>query len=190
MNNIGLFMSYAVMAIFAQNLVLTGGIGASRLIRAARRPKELFSYSLTVGAFTLLSSLITYPLSLPFRGTQAETYLCPLIFTVGVSAVYFAVRVILIRFWGDMFEKLGQNLNHCAFNGIVFGVPFIAANSGFGFFQTIGFAFGSAIGFMVAAFLVSEGLRRIDNAEIPRAYRGVPASLLYLGILSLAFSCL
>lgn len=188
MSSFGTFLSYAVTAVFAQNLVLAGGIGASRLIRAARQPKQLFAYSAAVGIFTLIASVITYPVSLPIRGTGAEVYLCPLIFALCVTGVYFGARIILMRFFEGVYQKISHSLNQCAFNGIVMGTPVIAAEKGFGFFQTFGFAVGSAVGFLLAAFLVSEGLRRIDNAEIPRAFRGVPAGLLYIGMLSLAFA--
>ena len=34
--------------------------------------------------------------------------------------------------------------------------------------------------------LTAEGMERLDNPDMPQAFRGLPATLLYLGILAMA----
>lgn len=188
MGNFAEFMSYAVLAVFAQNLVLTGGIGASRLIRAVRKPGQLLPYGLTVTLFTVAAGIITYPVNLLIKDSEAGVYLRPVLFALCITVIYIAVYLTGKRFLPKLYEKYGNMLTSCAFNGIVAGVPFIVSLRAYSFAQAIGFCFGSAVGFMLAALLVSEGLRVLDSAELPRAFRGIPASLLYIGILSLAFA--
>ena len=66
------------------------------------------------------------------------------------------------------------------------GTILIAFSGGYGFVKTVGFAFGSGIGYTAAPLLVREGRRRIALSDVPRAFRGLPIMLLYIGILSLA----
>ena len=40
---------------------------------------------------------------------------------------------------------------------------------------------------MLAVWLTAEGLRRIDNVNMPKAFLGLPAIFLYLSILSMVF---
>ena len=46
--------------------------------------------------------------------------------------------------------------------------------------------YGLLIGFIVLTALTAEGMERIDNPDMPQSFRGLPATLLYLGILVLA----
>lgn len=48
----------ALLAVTAENLIFTGGIGFSRVLRAARKPKTIGIYSLFVGGFSLVSALV------------------------------------------------------------------------------------------------------------------------------------
>lgn len=181
------FLTYGLMAIFTQNLVLSGGIGASRLLRAARKKGEFTLYCLMVFLFAFFSQLICFPFTSLFSSPRAAMYLRPLMYSIVIAAVYIAVRFILLRFLPSFYDSISSALIQSAFNGIVFGVPLIAGKMALSFAQSLGFAFGAGIGFAFSVFLVCEGLKRIDNPDVPRAFRGIPASLLYLGILSLAF---
>ena len=52
--------------------------------------------------------------------------------------------------------------------------------------QSIGFGFGSGVGYLVAVLVVDEGRRRLRSKDIPHIFRGLPSVLIYIGILSLA----
>ncbi len=52
--------------------------------------------------------------------------------------------------------------------------------------QTLGFCIGSGIGYTAALILVNEGRRRLSLSDVPKAFKGLPATLLYVGIFSLA----
>ena len=51
-------MGYALLAVFAENLVLMEGIGTSRVLRAARKPKQLLPYAGLICLFSLCTALI------------------------------------------------------------------------------------------------------------------------------------
>ena len=42
------------------------------------------------------------------------------------------------------------------------------------------------VGFVLLCWLTAEGMERLDNPDMPQAFRGLPATLLYLGILAMA----
>lgn len=188
MNSISLFFTYGLMAIFAQNIVLTGGIGASRLLRAARKHDEFPVYCLLVFIFALLGQIVCYPFRLLLSAQWAATYLRPLVYAIAVALVYLLARFVIERFMPDFYEKYSSAITQSALNGVVFGVPLISGKLALTFLSSVGFALGAGIGFAVCVFLVGAGLKRIDNPDVPTSFRGIPAALLYLGILSLAFA--
>ena len=74
-----------------------------------------------------------------------------------------------------------------AFNSLIVGVALVANVQ---FTSTIsgiiGLAVGACLGFTLLTFIVDEGIERLDNPDMPDAFRGMPATLVYIGILALA----
>ena len=52
--------------------------------------------------------------------------------------------------------------------------------------ETVGFAFGSSIGYMLAMLLIIEGERKIRHDLVPANFRGLPITLIYISVLALA----
>ena len=72
------------------------------------------------------------------------------------------------------------------FNSAVLGPMLLTATSRFTFVETMGFALGSGLGYGLAVMLLTEGQRKLNNRNVPVAFRGLPINLLYIGILALA----
>ena len=72
------------------------------------------------------------------------------------------------------------------FNSAVMGMLLITATQSFTLLQTLGFALGSGVGYMMAVVIVTEGQRKLRSRSVPAAFKGLPVTLLYIGILSLA----
>ena len=70
---------------------------------------------------------------------------------------------------------------------LVVGIALIAnvqftANLG----ATIGLSVGACLAFALLTWLTAEGIERLDNPDMPEAFRGMPANLVYLGLVALA----
>ena len=75
-----------------------------------------------------------------------------------------------------IFELLTDRYGHCV----------AAVGQNYNLLQSIGFGFGSGVGYLVAVLVVDEGRRRLRSKDIPHIFRGLPSVLIYIGILSLA----
>ena len=71
-------------------------------------------------------------------------------------------------------------------NCIVIALPYLASTRDLDLGHTLALSLGAGAGFAVAAWLAAEGIRRIDNKRMAKAFLGLPALFLYLAILSLA----
>lgn len=56
--------------------------------------------------------------------------------------------------------------------------------------QSIAFALGSGLGYVFAVFIVREGRRRLRSKAISSIFQGLPSSMIYVGVLSLAIYAL
>lgn len=170
-----------------QNLVLTTGFGSSIMLRIVRRPKEIGAYGTLLTGFSVLTVLIAYPLDqLIGTGSTAKLFRPVMIIAI-TSVLYLLLAWILRQALPGLYRRISRLLPLAAFNNLVIGVALIINHQ----FATtlpgaIGLAAGSSLGFILLSWLTAEGMERLDNPDIPRSFRGLPATLLYLGILALA----
>ncbi|MCI8501587.1 MAG: hypothetical protein HFJ85_05045, partial [Oscillospiraceae bacterium] len=74
-----------------------------------------------------------------------------------------------------------------AFNCVVLGTLLLVAGEQMTFSSSIGFGLGVGVGFTLATFFISVAYDYLYSAAIPKAFRGFPVLLIYIGLLSLAF---
>ena len=144
------FLTYAVMAVFAENAVFFRALGVSRLNKLVNDPKiSTWQYCIPI----ILVQTISAPM-----GWAAQSLTLPALAKVlpGWLPVN-ALRPLLV-----------------------------AASQNYNLLQSIGFGFGSGVGYLVAVLVVDEGRRRLRSKDIPHIFRGLPSVLIYIGILSLA----
>ncbi len=177
---------YLLTAALLQNLVLTTGFGSSLMMRVVRRPADIFPFGILLTLFSLLTSLITYPID-GWLGTDTVAKLFrPLIAVAVTSLLYILFHGVIHRS-----VRLSRRLTHllplAAFNNIVIGIALILNHQ---FHATlpilIGVSVGASVGFVLLALILTEGIYRAEHPAQPDAFRGLPSTLLYLGILALA----
>ena len=165
MNTIGVAFAYAVLALFAQNAIFTRGLGVSRLIQLVgdeRTSSWWFALLLCVTQ-TLVAPLAYFASSqivdLPYRAQ-----LRPLLYLACVAVVCIFEHAILRAVKG----------------------PRSGRTQSFTLAQSIGFGLGSGVGYLLAVMLVTEAGNRLRSKAIPEAFRGLPITLIYIGVLALA----
>lgn len=179
----------ALLAVGAENLLFVGGAGFSRALRAAQRPASIGSYSLLVTWFSLLSALAGVWLNplLPPYGTKAV--LNSACFAAAAAAAYLLtyllVRIVLPARAGKKIEPL---LSPAALNTIVLAMPYAQNGFLFGPAQAAGYALGTGAAFYLASAVLAHAEAKCRNPDMPQAFSGLPASILYVGILSMAFA--
>lgn len=178
--------SFFVTIALLQNIVLTTGFGSSVMMRVVRKPNSIWLFSAIMTAFSVLTVLIAYPFDKLF-GTAITNYWRPFMITGIVAVLYIVSTVLMHRFWPSFYERIKNMLPLAAFNNLVVGIALIAnlhftANLG----GIIGLAVGACLAFALLTWLTAEGIERLDNPDMPETFRGMPATLIYIGIVALA----
>ncbi len=70
-------------------------------------------------------------------------------------------------------------------NSSVLGTVMVERTQSFTLEQSMGFGLGSGLGYLLAVMLVTEADRRLRSEAI-RGVRGLPITLVYIGVLALA----
>ena len=186
MQAVGVFFSYAVLAVFAQNAVFTRGLGVSRLVQLVGDERT------SSGWFALLlcvTQVLVAPLAFYAGGVIAAqsnpAQLRPLVYLTCVAVVSLFEFIVL---WAARGKRHGGQLLRilplAAVNSGVLGTVLVERTQSFTLEQSMGL--GSGLGYLLAVMLVTEADRRLRSEAIPEAFRGLPITLIYIGVLALA----
>ena len=74
-------------------------------------------------------------------------------------------------------------------NCAVLGVTILAVDEGYNYPEALVAALGAGLGFLLAMVLFSGVRRRVDEAEPPKAFKGMPITLISAAFVSLSFMC-
>ncbi len=181
------FFTASLIAILVENLVLSRGLGTSTVLFSARGAKPIFMFGGLLTLMTILSSAAAFGVNLLVGSLSIKIYVRPIAFILAMTVAYYIVYLTLGKFMKSAGEYVRRYLGYATFNCAVLGAVYLVVNGKYDLVQTVGFGLGAGIGFTLASLLIAEGRRRVEMAAVPKAFKGLPVTLLYIGILSLAF---
>lgn len=195
MKFVAAFFAAFVYVCFTQNLVFTGGYGASEAIRSAARPKQIMLFSIMIAYFSTVTSLICRVLLYIPALKDGSMITSLAVYSVVLTVVYF-VSVAILRVllkssdWSDIeIEKFFRQTAVSSFNTIVLAIPFITEKATYGVHEAIAQGLGAGVAFFIATWLIYLGMRRLEvDTETPLSFKGTPALFMYIAILCLAFT--
>ena len=170
-----------------QNIVLTTGFGSSMLLRIVRHPKDIMPFSAVLALFAVATTAICYPLDLLIgTGFWAKLFR-PLMIVAVATVLHCVTAFVLSKGFTGLYTRIGKFLPLASLNNLVIGIALIS-NHNFSttLFGEIGLALGGCAGFVVLSLVTAEGIERLDNPDIPPAFRGLPIILVYVGLIALA----
>ena len=169
--------------VLLNNYALQSYLGVSTMLGASRETVKAAVTGIAVTVVTVLSTLVIWPLQTFVLAPNGLEYLQTLVFVtviVAVASLVGAAAKALCK------KPLGVWFPLMALNSAVLGVSLTNAAEGFGFLQALVSALAAGLGFLLA-MLVFCGVRsRIEEAYVPKAFRGLPVYLMAAAILSLA----
>ena len=184
--NLAEMLSFFVSVALLQNIILTTGFGSSIMIHMVKKPKSIWLFSGILGFFSVLTVVIAYPLDQYF-GTDATNFWRPFMMVAITVVLYIAVTLLLKWLLPDFYSRVSRLLPMAAFNNLVTGIALVCnAHFGTNLAGNVGLAVGSCLSFGILTWLTAEGMERMDNPDMPEAFRGMPSTLLYVGLLALA----
>lgn len=183
------FFSYALLAIFAQNVVFTRALGVSRMVQLVgddRTSSALF------GMMLCITQVLVAPAAF-FAGRwfiaplDNRAQLRPLVYIASIAVVCLAEHLVLWLLRSlPRRSQLLRIVPLAALNSGVLGTVLVERTQTFTLGQSLGFGLGSGIGYVLAVLLVTEARHRLRSKAIPKAFRGLPITLVYIGVLALA----
>ncbi len=184
---VGVFFSYAVLAIFAQNAVFTRSLGVSRLVQLVGDERtSSWWFALMLCITQVLVAPLAYFAGSFIAPLPNRAQLRPVMYLACIAAVCLFELLVLKLAKGPRSGQLIRILPVAAVNSGVLGTVLVERTQSFTLEQSLGFGLGSGLGYLLAVMLVTEAQNRLRSRAIPEAFRGLPVTLIYIGVLALA----
>lgn len=185
-----MFLVTELITLLAANLILTQALGTSTLFIAADSKKNLLWTAITITVFTSVSSGAAYFINNLLPDSLADLTL--LFYTLVIGIIYVLLLAALYFAGSESFGTARKYVHLSAFNCAVMGTVFTITDRADAYPQLNTFAsfvFQGAeagTGFILAAFILTAAYRKLNSAKVPASFRGFPAMLVYLGLISMA----
>lgn len=174
-----------ITALLADNFVFGRAFGVSTMMIAARNKRYLPGVCLGVCYFTLAGSAAGRTLALNEYLELSKPYL-PLVYAAVIGLVYAVTLVGAFLIFRSRFARIKKYVHISAFNSAVMGTIFLSANGAAtgGSFVLFGLCAGA--GFTGAAYMLSGVYPKLCSENVPAAFRGYPAIMIFTGIIAMA----
>ena len=177
-----------VSAVLVNNIVLSQFMGICSFLGVSKVIKNSLGMGGAVIFVMLCATAVTYPVYKFILVPLEIEYLKTVAFILLIAMFVQLVEIVLKKIMPPLYKALGVYLPLITTNCAVLGVTITNIDEEYTFIQSITNALGTGIGFTVAILLFSGVRSRIETADgIPKAFKGVPSTLIAASIVSLSF---
>lgn len=174
-------------SVLINNYVLSRFLGICPFLGVSKKLGQAVGMGVSVTTVMLLASAITWPIQRLILDRLGLEYMQTIVFILVIAALVQMLEVMLKKFSPALHKALGVYLPLITTNCAVLGVAINNITDGYGFLESIVSSLGCGLGFLLAMVLFA-GLRsRIDENEVPKAFRGLAVTLIAASFISLAF---
>ena len=185
--DLGNLISIVIGAIFINNFVFAKFLGICPFMGVSKKVESSIGMGMAVAFVMTLASAVTwliyYFMLVPF-GLE---YLLTIMFILIIASLVQFVEMAIQKTSPSLYKALGVFLPLITTNCAVLGVAILNVQEGFNFIETIINSFAVAVGFTLALVLLAGIRERLEYADVPRPFQGVPIAFVSAGLLAMAF---
>lgn len=135
----------------------------------------------------ILATAVTWPIYKLVMIPLGLEFLQTLIFILVIASLVQLVEFFLKKSIPSLYRSMGVYLALITTNCAVLGVTINCIGKNYDYAQSLVYALGSALGFLISMVVMSGVRSRLKIARLPRSFQGTPILYVAAGLLSLAF---
>lgn len=174
-------------AVFINNYVLSRFLGICPFLGVSKKLDSATGMSIAVIFVMLLSTAVTWPIQYYLLNPNHLGYLQTIVFILVIAALVQLVEIVLKRYIPSLHQSLGVYLPLITTNCAVLGVTILNIDENYTFIEAMVNSLGSGLGFFLAMVMFSGVRSKIEGADVPESFKGLPVTLVAASITSLSF---
>ena len=181
-------LTLAFSAILIQNVLLSRFLGTCPFMGVSNKRSSAVGMGLAVVFVITLSSVISWAFYKYVLVVFEMTYMKTIIFILVIAALVQIIEMFVKKVSPPLYRSLGIYLPLITTNCAVLGMATIVGSEEYTLLTAFVFSFASAVGFLLVMYIFATLRERIDNGNVPKAFRGVPIALISAGIMAMIFA--
>ena len=181
------YLLILVSTILVNNFVLVKFLGLCPFMGSSKKMDTAIGMGFATTFVLTLASITSYLINTYLLIPLELEYLRTIAFIVTIAAVVGFTELVVNKTSPVMHQSLGVFLPLITTNCAVLGVALLNVGASNSFLQSAVYGFGAAVGFSFVLVLFSGIRERIESADVPKIFQGVPIALITAGLMSMAF---
>jgi electron transport complex protein RnfA len=169
------------------NFVFSRYLGLCIFFGVTKRMETAVGMSFTFTAVMLVEGVLNWVIYTYIMVPYNLAFLKIVIFIGVVAAFVQAADTIMKKVAPALYYKLGIYLALIVTNCIILAVPLINADESYSLFESMALAVGSGLGFSLALIIMASIREKLELADVPKSFQGLPISFVLTGLIALAF---
>ncbi|HET6364321.1 MAG: electron transport complex protein RnfA [Nitrospirota bacterium] len=169
------------------NFVFSRYLGLCIFFGVTKRMETAVGMSFTFTAVMLVEAVLNWVIYTYIMIPYNLGFLKIVIFIGVVAAFVQAADTIMKKVAPALYYKLGIYLALIVTNCIILAVPLLNADENYTLFESMALAVGSGLGFSMALIIMASIREKLELADVPRSFQGLPISFVLTGLIALAF---
>ena len=198
------FISLLVRSVFVDNMVFAFFLGMCSFLAVSKSVKTAIGLGIAVIFVQVITLPVNYLLQTKVLAADGIlgvdlTFLAFILFIAVIAGIVQLVEMIVERFAPALYSQLGIFLPLIAVNcaimgGSLFmqqriGLPADSSQAITCFADSVAFAIGSGLGWMIAIVLFAAIREKMEYSNVPRPLRGLGIAFITVGLMAMAFMC-
>lgn len=173
--------------VLINNYVLQQFLGICPFLGVSKKVNQASGMGIAVTFVMLCATAATWPIYTYILVPFKLEYLQTIVFILVIATLVQFVEIILKRFIPSLFKALGVYLPLITTNCAVLGVALNNITDGYNFIESMVSSLGVGLGFLLAMVLFAGVRSKIENCPAPKAFKGLPATLIAASIVAMSF---
>lgn len=182
----GLF-SLIIGSIFINNIIFAKFLGCCPFMGVSKKIDSSLGMGMAVTFVITIASAITWLVYTFVLKPFNLQYLQTIAFILIIASLVQFVEMAIQKTSPSLYKALGVFLPLITTNCAVLGAAIMNIKADYNFIETIVNGFGVAVGFSLALLLLAGIREKLEYANIPKNFKGVPIAFVTAGLLAMAF---
>lgn len=180
------YASILFSMILVNNFVLVKFLGICPFLGVSRKLDSAVGMGAAVTLVMVLAIAVTWPIQQLLVAWGLD-YLQTIAFILVIATLVQLLEMAMRRYLPSLHAALGVFLPLITTNCAVLGVAILTVDEGYTYPEALVAGLGAGLGFLLAMVLFCGVRRRVEEAEPPEAFRGMPLTLISAAITAMSF---
>ena len=186
MNIIVAFILAIVSRMLVDNVVLSRFYGICPFLGVSKKVNSSLGMGLAVVFVIIMATLICWPLYNFVLVPAGISFLDTVTYILVIASLVQLVGLVIKKYSPGLYKSLGIYLPLITTNCAVLGVAQSNTDQGLSFLNSLANAIGTSVGFLLIIVTFSCIRTRLETANTPKAFKGLPIALITAAIMALA----